>query len=127
MYFGDFQALLRRNQASNAHITYYQDPDINPNQVAIFDRLQVRRNPDLLAKTGYDAEDHWRDSHVCELGVFNGEVPLEGYVPPTQANKLAGKPYRGALAAIEMLISSGSLRRSDELRELLSRNGRRLT
>ena len=127
MYFADFQDLLRRNQATNAQITFYRDPKINPNNIAIFDRKLVRRNPEFLEKTGWDEEDHWRDSHICELAFFNGEIPLEGYTPKTEDGKLVGKLYRGALSAISILVDRGCLRRTDELRELFSQYGRRLS
>jgi hypothetical protein len=127
MYFADFKDLIRRNQASNAQVTFYRDSDINPDNIAIFDRGKLRRDPDRLEQTGYAEEDHWRDSHICELAFFNGEVPLEGYSPKIdkQADKLVGKPYRGVLAALAILINEGSLRRTDELRQFFADNGRR--
>jgi len=127
MYWSDLINLIRRNQASNAHVTFYRDPKVNPDNMAIFDRLRLRRRPDLFEKTGYTEEDHWRDSHICEAAWFNGEIPMEGYVTEVDklTDKLIGKPYRGALSTLEMLISVGSLRRTDELREVFTRHGRR--
>jgi hypothetical protein len=127
MYWSNLINLIRRNQASNAHVTFYRDPKVNSDNMAIFDRCRLRRQPALFEKTGYTEEDHWRDSHVCEAAWFNGEIPMEGFTPKVDklTDKLIGKPYRGALSTLEMLISVGSLRRTDELREIFARHGRR--
>ena len=129
IHFDDFRSLVRRNAAVNSDIRYYVNENVNKDQVAIYDRKLPRRNPDILQHTGYSAEDHWRDSHVCEMALFNGEVPMEGVNPKSdlRENKLLGKHYRGALAALHLLITAGSLDwRSDELRRLLQQHGRRM-
>lgn len=119
MYWDDLRALIRRNQAPNAFITYYYDPRINPRQIGIFDRNILHRRPNYGADTGYAKDDHWRDSHVCEAAWHGGEIPME-------SNKSIGNLYRGALGVLERLINEGCIERSDELRLLFHRHGRRL-
>jgi len=127
MMWDDLRGLIRRNQTSNADIRYYRDRTKNPFNIAIFDRKLTRRKPEIGVSTGWEHEDNWRDSHICEAAFFGGEIPMEGSTGSydNQNNKFIEKPYRGALAVLEIMLNEGCLRRTDELRELFGRHKRR--
>jgi len=124
MWFDDFRALIRRNQSSNANVQYYRVKDGDPLKISIFDRGFPRRNPDTLTFVGYGEHDHWKDSFICAAAFFGGEIPMEGSNGTYEGDKCIERPYRGALAALIMLIQAGSLRRTDELRDLFRNHGR---
>ena len=129
MYWDDLRALIRRHQRPNVDIRYYRDPKINPYNMAVFDRMKPSRQArDLDIMTGHEAEDHWRDSHICEAAFFNGEIPMEGskgYVD--RDGKFVYEPYRGALGVLKLLLYEGCLKdHDDELKQLFARHGQRL-
>lgn len=129
MSWYDLKALIGRNKAPDAIITYYQDDDINRNKVAIFDRNLPRRNgedPETLK--GWGEEDHWRNSHVTECANFNGMIPMESSkgVYNNEASKFDEEPYRGALDTLVNLRTEGCLVRSPELEQLFRAHGRTL-
>ena len=127
MYWRDLRRLIDDTKLPNALITYYRDPDINPDNMAIFDRNRPRRRGrDADLELGYAEADHWRESHICETAFFNGEIPLQGSLGYTNKDgEFVHKPYRGALPALELLIAEGCLDwRSDDLRAFFRTNDR---
>lgn len=127
MYWDDLRALIRRNQNPNADVRYYRDPDINPDNIAVFDRRKPHRaRRDTEIEQGHAEEEHWRDSHICEAAFFNGEIPMQGSKGYYDKDgKFVYKPYRGALAVLTLLINEGCLNwRSDELRQVFRVNDR---
>jgi hypothetical protein len=123
MLWDDLRKIIQDNKTPAADIRYFRDPKINPRTIAVFDRSLPRRKPSTHVLTGYTEEDHWRDSHVCDAPFFGGEIPMEGDKKGTEST---GGMYRGALSVLERLIVEGSLRRTDDLRHLFARHGRRL-
>jgi len=124
MYWDDLRALIHRNRASNSDIRYYRDKKINPLNIAVFDRCLPRRKPEYLVDTGYSEHDHWRDSHVCEAAFFNGEIPIESCRGINTESKFGTKPYQGVMDVLGRLLTEGSLRRTDEIRNIFVRHGR---
>ena len=124
MYWDELRQLIFRNRASNSDIRFYRDKTINPLNIAVFDRTIPKRKPDRYVDTGNAAHDQWRDSHVCEAAFFNGEIPIESSRGSNWGSKFEIKPYHGVIDVLGSLISEGSLRRTDELREIFVRHGR---
>jgi hypothetical protein len=125
MSWDDLRSLIRRNQASNAIVTYYRDRNSDPKKIGVFDRGLPRRDPSRLVDTGYSEADHWRDSHVCEAAWFNGQIPIESSRGIYEENKHIKEPHQGVMDVLGMLLSVGSLRRTEELHDFFTRHGRR--
>lgn len=117
MYWDDFRKLIARNAASSTDIRYFYHPKLNPLKLGIFDR-SIPHRKGLENFSGHEADDHWMNSHVCEAAFFNGEIPINSEFGD-------GKMHRGALDTLEIMLTEGCLRRSDELRRLYEDHGRR--
>lgn len=131
MYWDDLRSLIRRNQAPNAYVTFYRDERVDPTSISIFDRNLLHRKPSYSTETGAEAFDHWRDSLVCSAAFFGGEIPMENNKGRFGSNNPTGSEfnkelYRGVLGVLERLLVEGCIERSDELRELFTRHGRRI-
>lgn len=131
MAWDDLRALIRRNQAPNAYVTYYRDTRVDPKSITIFDRNLLHRRPSYKEETGNEAFDHWRDSVVCSAAFFGGEIPMENnkgtFGPATPTSSEFNKElYRGALGVLERLLVEGCIERTDEIRHFFARHGRRL-
>ena len=123
MSWYDLRKMIDENKTSNAIISYFYDPDIDKTSISIFDRNMPRRKPGIVAQTGASQADHWRDSLICRAAFFNGEIPIENN--KNIDSEFHKGIYRGALTVLEMLLSEGCLRRTDDLRHFFTRHGRR--
>ena len=124
MSWDALRKLIEENKTSNAIISYYYNPKIDKNNIAIFDRNLTRRKPGLLALTGETGTDEWRDSLICRAAFHGGEIPMEGNT--ILGSEIKEGIYRGALGVLEKLIHDGCLRRTDDIRAIFTRHERRM-
>jgi len=124
MSWDALRKLIDENKTSSAIIAYYYNPKKDKNNISIFDRNLTRRRPDQLAITGNGQMDEWRDSLVCRAAFFGGEIPMEGNT--NLDSEIKEGIYRGALGVLEKLIHDGCLRRTDDIRAIFTRHGRRM-
>lgn len=113
--WSDFIRFLQDNRACTPALKFYGPTQSQPDKITICD-FDLPRRQGKTTMFAYEAEDWFTSSQAAVAGWDHGYIPFRGQEHPT--------PLRGAVATVKILLTEGSLRNTDEVKEWLRKYDR---
>jgi len=117
--FDDFKRFVEKNADPAATFRYYRSKEGFANTISICDESLPKRATHI--ETGHAESDWHRDSFVCNVGYYEGFVPIRSTAPVWNETlgKFLRRPVRGAVAAAQQLRAQKCIKDTHSVQDFI--------